>query len=111
MPQLWAVDAGDGGDDHAPDQAATDDMVLGGPLDGDPLQRHVGAAVDGATGPRLYKTVWLLAQKLRRSMVDPNRDPLEGVVEVDQTEMPLRADDDPDPPLETGKIVIIVPSR
>src|SRR5271167_2410103 len=29
-------------------------------------------------------TAWLLAQKLRRSMVDPDREPLEGVVEVDQ---------------------------
>ncbi len=35
-----------------------------------------------------YKTAWLLAQKLRRSMVDPDRDLLEGVVEVDQTEFP-----------------------
>ena len=25
-----------------------------------------------------YKTAWLLTQKLRRSMVDPNREPLEG---------------------------------
>jgi hypothetical protein len=31
-----------------------------------------------------YKTAWLLTQKLRRSIVDPNRAPLEGVVEVDQ---------------------------
>ena len=31
-----------------------------------------------------YKTAWLLTQKLRRSMVDPYREPLEGVVEVDQ---------------------------
>jgi hypothetical protein len=30
-----------------------DDVVLGGPLDGEPRQRHLGAAVDGATGPRL----------------------------------------------------------
>ena len=37
-----------------------------------------------------YKTAWLLTQKLRRSMVDPNRKLLEGVVEVDQAEMPLR---------------------
>jgi len=37
-----------------------------------------------------YRTAWLLAQKLRRSMVDPNRDPLEGVVEVDQAEIPFR---------------------
>ena len=36
-----------------------------------------------------YKTAWLLAQKLRRAMVDPDRDLLEGVVEVDQTEIPF----------------------
>src|SRR6202035_4337191 len=30
-----------------------------------------------------YKTAWLLAQKLRRSMIDPQREPLEGVVEVE----------------------------
>ena len=40
-----------------------------------------------------YKTAWLLAQKLRRSMVDPDREPLEGVVEVDQTEIPFREGD------------------
>jgi len=34
-----------------------------------------------------YKTAWLLTQKLRRSMVDPDREPLEGVVEVDQAEI------------------------
>jgi len=61
----------------------------------------------GQLGLGSYKTAWLLAQKLRRSMVDPNRDPLEGVVEVDQTEMPLRTDDDPDTPLKTGKIIVI----
>jgi hypothetical protein len=38
-----------------------------------------------------YKTAWLLTQKLRRSMVDPDREPLEGVVEVDQAEGPFRA--------------------
>src|SRR5450759_1483725 len=36
---------------------------------------------------------WLLTQKLRRSMVDPDREPLEGVVEVDQTEIPFRGGD------------------
>jgi hypothetical protein len=40
-----------------------------------------------------YKTAWLLTQKLRRAMVDPNRDLLEGVVEVDQTEIPFRVGD------------------
>src|SRR5712671_468956 len=37
-----------------------------------------------------YKTAWLLAQKLRRSMIDPQREPLEGVVKVDQAEIPFR---------------------
>lgn len=50
-----------------------------------------------------YKTAWLLTQKLRRSMADPNRDPLEGVVEVDQTELPFRIGDEPG---QAGKILI-----
>ena len=54
-----------------------------------------------------YSSAWLLEQKLRRAMVNPNRDLLEGVVEVDQTEMPFRANDDPDTPLKTGKIIVI----
>ena len=37
-----------------------------------------------------YKTAWLLEQKLRRSMVDPDRSKLAGIVEVDQTEVPFR---------------------
>ncbi len=40
-----------------------------------------------------YKTAWLLTQKLRRSMVDPDRELLEGVVEVDQAEIPFREGD------------------
>ena len=53
-----------------------------------------------------YKTAWLLAQKLRRSMVDPNRDLLEGVVEVDQTELPFRAGDAFFEPGAAGKILV-----
>jgi hypothetical protein len=53
-----------------------------------------------------YKTAWLLTQKLRRSMVDPNREPLEGVVEVDQTEIPFRAGDSFFEPGEAGKILV-----
>ncbi|MGO9773156.1 MAG: hypothetical protein ACLPSW_27145 [Roseiarcus sp.] len=30
-----------------------------------------------------YKSAWLLTQKLRRSMIDPDRDHLEGVVDDD----------------------------
>jgi predicted RNA-binding Zn-ribbon protein involved in translation (DUF1610 family) len=53
-----------------------------------------------------YKTAWLLAQKLRRSMVDPDREPLEGVVEVDQAEIPFRAGDTFFDPRNSGKILI-----
>src|ERR1700735_1671692 len=53
-----------------------------------------GRAVALKSRPRLLECLdcgRLLAQKLRRSMVDPDRDLLEGVVEVDQTELPFRA--------------------
>ena len=53
-----------------------------------------------------YRTAWLLTQKLRRSMVDPNREPLEGVVEVDQAELPFRAGDTFFDPGNAGKILI-----
>jgi hypothetical protein len=42
-----------------------------------------------------YKTAWLLAAKLRSAMVAPGRTPLEGLVEVDETEIPCRSKDDP----------------
>ena len=54
-----------------------------------------------------YKTAWLLAQKLRRTMVDPNRDPLEGVVEVDQAEILLREGDAFFEPGNAAKIIVI----
>lgn len=53
-----------------------------------------------------YKTAWLLAQKLRRAMIDPDRSLLEGVVEVDQTEIPFRTDDAYVAPGKAGKIII-----
>lgn len=45
-----------------------------------------------------YKTAWLLLHKLRRAMVDPNRTPLEGVIEVDETVIPFRKKSDPEGP-------------
>lgn len=41
-----------------------------------------------------YKTAWLLLHKLRKSMVDPERDPLEGMVEVDETTITFRTKDE-----------------
>src|SRR5512144_2507170 len=42
-----------------------------------------------------YRTAWMLAAKLRRAMVAPHRRPLAGLVEVDDTSLPLRTTDDP----------------
>src|SRR5919199_3222668 len=42
-----------------------------------------------------YKSAWLLLRKLRRAMVDPDREPLAGLVEVDETSLPFRAGDEP----------------
>ncbi len=54
-----------------------------------------------------YKTAWLLTQKLRRSMIDPDRDPLEGVVEVDQAEIPFREGDAFFERGNAGKILVV----
>ena len=42
-----------------------------------------------------YKSAWLLAAKLRRAMLDPERNPLAGLVEVDETQISWRTRDDP----------------
>jgi ISXO2-like transposase domain/Transposase zinc-ribbon domain len=41
------------------------------------------------------KTAWLLLRKLRRAMVDPEREPLAGLVEVDETSIPFRGKGEP----------------
>jgi transposase-like protein len=42
-----------------------------------------------------YKTAWLLCAKLRASMVAPDRNPLCGLVEIDETEIACRSKNDP----------------
>ena len=42
-----------------------------------------------------YRTAWMLAGKLRRAMVDPQRAPLSGLIEADDSTLPLRTTDDP----------------
>jgi ISXO2-like transposase domain len=42
-----------------------------------------------------YKSAWLICTKLRRSMVSPDRNPLAGLVEVDETEIACRNKNDP----------------
>jgi transposase-like protein len=58
-----------------------------------------------------YKTAWLLTQKLRRSMVDPNREPLEGVVEVDQAESLSARAMHSSNPATPGRSSSLAPSR
>ncbi len=41
-----------------------------------------------------YKTAWLLLHKLRRAMVDPDRTPLSGDIDVDESAIPYRRKED-----------------
>jgi hypothetical protein len=54
-----------------------------------------------------YRTAWLFAQTLRRSMVDPDRELLKDVVEVDQTEVPFRTKESMFDETKPRKILII----
>ena len=51
------------------------------------LQRQLGLGS--------YKSAWLMAAKLRRSTVAPGRSALAGLVEVDETEIVCRSNNDP----------------
>ncbi len=42
-----------------------------------------------------YKTAWLLCAKLRRAMIEPERNPLCGLVEIDETTINHRGKNDP----------------
>ena len=42
-----------------------------------------------------YETAWFLLQRLRLAMVDPQRQPLQDLVEVDEAEIPCRRKNDP----------------
>ena len=42
-----------------------------------------------------YRTAWMLCAKLRRAMVNPEREPLCGIVEADETIIPFRTKNDP----------------
>jgi transposase-like protein len=55
-----------------------------------------------------YKSAWLLLRKLRRAMVDPDREPSAGLVEVDETSLPFRAGGEPARPGRShdGKLLV-----
>src|SRR5207245_4843634 len=55
-----------------------------------------------------HKSAWLLLRKLRAAMVDPDREPLGGLVEVDETSLPFRGEGEPARPGRShdGKLLI-----
>ena len=42
-----------------------------------------------------YRSAWLLTHKLRQAMVEPERNPLSGLVEIDEASLPFRTKSDP----------------
>ena len=42
-----------------------------------------------------YKTAWFLLHRLRKAMVDPDRSALAGVIEIDETSIPYRTQEEP----------------
>jgi Zn ribbon nucleic-acid-binding protein len=42
-----------------------------------------------------YKSAWLLLHKLRKATVDPERTPLAGMIEADESSIPFRTKDEP----------------
>ena len=42
-----------------------------------------------------YRSAWLLAHKLRTVMVDPERNPLSGLIEIDEASLPFHTKSDP----------------
>src|SRR4051794_26259617 len=55
-----------------------------------------------------HKSAWLLLRKLRAAMVDPDREPLAGLVEVDETSLPFRGGGEPARPgrAHEGRLLI-----
>src|ERR1039457_7445984 len=105
MLRLCPADLDRGGRRAAPHQATADGLVLGRASDVDAFQRNVGAAVGGSARPHLSDR---LAADTEAAAIDGRSGPdsLEGVVEVDQAEIPFRAGDTFFDPGNAGKILI-----
>ena len=73
---LRPANLGNGRDDHARQQAAADDMVLGGVFDGNALQRHLGSATPEPARPRLVSNGLDVVRQAARAMVNREREPL-----------------------------------
>jgi len=79
----------------ARDAAAAQDLVSGSLPCSHPLERNLGAAAAAETGPRQLQDRLAVLHKLRRAMVNPDRSPLAGDIEIDETSVPFRKNSDP----------------
>ena len=106
MSRLRPADLGHGGDDDASLQAAADGMVLGCASHDNPFQRYVGASIGGPTRRHLQDRV---AADAKVAAIDgrSKSGTLEGVVEVDQAEIPFRGDNAFFEPGNDGIILVI----
>jgi hypothetical protein len=91
--RLRPSDLGDRRDDHARQQAVVDKwfwaafLMASNGISALQLQSQLGLGS--------YRTAWMLCAKLRRAMVNPQREPLCGLVEADETIIPFRTKEDP----------------
>ena len=92
--RLPPADLGDGRDDPARQQAAAHRLVLGRLPDGDPLQRHLCPAAPETARYRLLPQR-LAARPQAARQHGPERNPLSGLVEIDEASLPFRTKDDP----------------
>ena len=105
MPRLRSSDVDHGWHGDAPVQIAADSVVLGRASYGNPLERHVGTPV---RGPARHHIQDCLVAGAEAATIDDRSSAraLEGVVEVDQAEIPFRADNRFFDPAKSGKILI-----
>jgi len=82
---LWPPDLGDCGHRDAQDAHPAHSVVLGGLLVATHTPGISALQLQRQLGISRYETAWLILHKLRRAMVAPERQPLSGEVEIDET--------------------------
>src|SRR5436305_7097899 len=108
VPGVPAGDLGDRGHGHAPQPPAAEGLAhrrLAGRAHRNGMSARQLWLQPGLGG---YESAWLLLRKLRAAMVDPDREPLAGLVEVDETSLPFRGGGEPARPGRShdGKLLI-----
>ena len=95
MRRLPPADLRDGRDDPARQQASPHRPVLGRLVDGAHSNGISALQLKKQLGIGSYRSAWLLARKLRTATVDPERNPLSGLIKIDEASLPFRSRNDP----------------